>query len=155
MKYRTLPGTDLNVSQVCLGTMTWGEQNSEAQAHEQLDYAAHRGINFIDTAEMYPVPPNGRTESYLVTWLAHRVLALALSSPPRLPAPAGAIGFAMAARISRQPSSPRRLTPVWHAYKPATSICIRSTGRNATCRISVPRNSIPPRRKAGPRFTNK
>jgi aryl-alcohol dehydrogenase (NADP+) len=73
MEYRTLPGTDMNVSKVCLGTMTWGEQNSEAEAHEQLDYAIAQGINFIDTAEMYPVPPNaetqGRTEKHLGTWL--------------------------------------------------------------------------------------
>lgn len=76
MKYRILPGTALRVSEVCLGTMTWGEQNSEAEAHEQLDYAVARGINFIDTAEMYPVPPNattqGRTETYLGNWLARR-----------------------------------------------------------------------------------
>ena len=73
MQYQILPGTDLNVSRVCLGTMTWGEQNSEAEAHEQLDYAIGQGINFIDTAEMYPVPPNaktqGRTEKYLGSWL--------------------------------------------------------------------------------------
>jgi aryl-alcohol dehydrogenase (NADP+) len=63
----------MNVSKVCLGTMTWGKQNSEAEAHEQLDYAIAQGINFIDTAEMYPVPPNaetqGRTEKHLGTWL--------------------------------------------------------------------------------------
>jgi aryl-alcohol dehydrogenase (NADP+) len=63
----------MNVSRVCLGTMTWGEQNTEAEAHEQLAYAIGQGINFIDTAEMYPVPPNaktqGRTEMYLGTWL--------------------------------------------------------------------------------------
>ena len=74
MKYRILPGTDMKVSLVCLGTMTWGEQNSEAEAHAQCDYAVGQGINFIDTAEMYPVPPNaktqGRTEQYLGTWLA-------------------------------------------------------------------------------------
>jgi len=73
MEYRTLPGTDMNVSKVCLGTMTWGQQNSQAEAHEQLDYAIAQGINFIDTAEMYPVPPNaetqGRTEKHLGTWL--------------------------------------------------------------------------------------
>ena len=76
MKYRTLTGTSLNVSEVCLGTMTWGQQNSEAEAHEQLDYAVARGVNFIDTAEMYPAPPNattqGRTETYLGNWLARR-----------------------------------------------------------------------------------
>jgi aryl-alcohol dehydrogenase-like predicted oxidoreductase len=76
MKYRTLPGSSLDVSEVCLGTMTWGEQNSEAEAHAQLDYAAAQGINFIDTAEMYPVPPNattqGRTETIIGNWLARR-----------------------------------------------------------------------------------
>ena len=92
MKFRTLPGTEMNVSQVCLGTMTWGQQNSEAEAHAQLDYAIDQGINFIDTAEMYPVPPNaqtqGRTESYLGTWLARRprgglVIATKVAGPGR------------------------------------------------------------------------
>src|SRR2546428_10430803 len=77
MKYRTLPGTQLEVSEICLGTMTWGEQNSEAEAHAQLDYAVAQGINFIDTAEMYPVPPNamtqGRTETFLGNWLARHL----------------------------------------------------------------------------------
>ncbi len=76
MQYQILPGTDMNVSRVCLGTMTWGEQNSEADAHEQLEYAVGQGINFIDTAEMYPVPPNaktqGRTEKHLGSWLARQ-----------------------------------------------------------------------------------
>ncbi len=62
------------VSKICLGTMTWGEQNTEAEAHEQIDYALDRGINFIDTAEMYPVPPRaetqGLTETYIGTWFA-------------------------------------------------------------------------------------
>lgn len=73
MRYHTLPGTALAVSEVCLGTMTFGEQNSEREAHEQLDYAVAHGINFIDTAEMYPVPANartqGRTETIVGTWL--------------------------------------------------------------------------------------
>src|SRR5258705_4518869 len=76
MKYRTLPGTQLKISEVCLGSMTWGQQNSETDAHAQLDYAVAQGINFIDTAEMYPVPPNdktqGRTEAFLGGWLAGR-----------------------------------------------------------------------------------
>ncbi|MEE9552114.1 MAG: NADP(H)-dependent aldo-keto reductase [Gammaproteobacteria bacterium] len=76
MQYRQLGRTDLNVSLICLGTMTWGEQNTEAEAHAQLDYAVNAGINFIDTAELYPVPPKeetqGRTEEYLGTWLAKR-----------------------------------------------------------------------------------
>jgi len=73
MEYRKLSNTDLNVSAICLGTMTYGEQNSEAEAHEQLDYAFAQGINFIDTAEMYPVPPKAetctKTESIIGTWL--------------------------------------------------------------------------------------
>jgi len=76
MQYKNLSNTDIKVSELCLGTMTWGEQNSEAEAHEQLDYALEQGVNFIDTAEMYPVPPleatQGRTESYIGTWLAQR-----------------------------------------------------------------------------------
>lgn len=63
MDYRQLGLTDLNVSALCLGTMTWGEQNSEAEAHAQLGRAKARGVNFIDTAEMYPVPPRAETYS--------------------------------------------------------------------------------------------
>ena len=74
MQYTTLSGTDIRVSRICLGSMTWGEQNSERDAHQQLDYALERGVNFIDTAEMYPVPPKadtcGRTEDYIGSWLA-------------------------------------------------------------------------------------
>jgi aryl-alcohol dehydrogenase-like predicted oxidoreductase len=92
MKYRVLPSTELNVSEICLGTMTWGEQNNEAEGHAQLDYAIAQGINFIDTAEMYPVPPNGttqgRTETILGTWLARRprgdlVIATKVAGPGR------------------------------------------------------------------------
>jgi len=71
MKCNTLPGTELAVSEICLGTMTWGEQNGERDAHAQLDYAVAHGINFIDTAEMYPVPPNGRTQGHTETILGH------------------------------------------------------------------------------------
>jgi len=76
MKYQLLGNSAIEVSELCLGTMTWGEQNTEAEAHEQLDYAIDRGINFIDTAEMYPVPPKaetrGLTEQYIGTWLQKR-----------------------------------------------------------------------------------
>ncbi len=76
MEFRNLGQTDLKVTSICLGTMTWGEQNSEAEAHAQLDYALSRGINFIDTAEMYPVPgraeTSGRTESYIGSWINNR-----------------------------------------------------------------------------------
>lgn len=74
MKYRKLGRTDLSVSEICLGTMTWGTQNTEAEAHEQMDYAFENGINFFDTAELYPTTPAGpatygRTEEYIGTWL--------------------------------------------------------------------------------------
>lgn len=72
MKYRKLGNTDQDVSVICLGSMTWGEQNTEKEAHEQLDYALERGVNFIDTAEMYPVPPKPNTytltEQYIGRW---------------------------------------------------------------------------------------
>lgn len=73
MRKKPLGDSGLQVSIVGLGTMTWGEQNTESQAHEQLDYALAQGVNFIDAAEMYPVPPRaetqGRTEQYLGSWL--------------------------------------------------------------------------------------
>ncbi len=76
MKYKRLGRTDLEVSLLCLGTMTWGEQNTEADAFEQLDYAIDQGINFIDTAELYPVAPKeetqGKTEICLGNWLSQR-----------------------------------------------------------------------------------
>jgi len=57
MEYRRLGRTDLRVSVICLGTMTWGAQNTEADGHQQMDYALDQGVNFWDTAEMYAVPP--------------------------------------------------------------------------------------------------
>ena len=73
MEYAKLGRTDVSVSRCCLGTMTWGSQNTEAEAHEQMDYALSRGVNFWDTAEMYASPPSpetqGRTEQYIGTWL--------------------------------------------------------------------------------------
>ncbi len=91
MQYHLLGSTDLQVSRLCLGSMTWGQQNTEAQAHEQLDYAVAQGINFIDAAEMYPVPPKaetqGLTEAYIGSWLKQRggreqlVLATKVTGP--------------------------------------------------------------------------
>ncbi|MGK7926318.1 MAG: aldo/keto reductase [Spirulina sp.] len=73
MKYNNLGDSDLRVSEICLGTMTYGQQNTMQEAHQQLDYARERGINFIDTAEMYPTPMNaktqGKTEEYVGEWL--------------------------------------------------------------------------------------
>ena len=95
MKTRKLGRTDLDVSLIGLGTMTWGEQNSEADAHQQLDYALSRGVNLVDVAEMYPVPPKpetqGLTETYIGTWLARTkrrqdiVLASKVAGPVRDP----------------------------------------------------------------------
>lgn len=91
MEYRPLGTSGIDVSALCLGTMTWGEQNTEAEAHQQLDYAVSRGINFIDAAEMYPVPPRaetqGLTEQYIGSWLKGRqdrdqlVLATKIAGP--------------------------------------------------------------------------
>ena len=89
-----LGSSDLDVSRICLGTMTFGEQNSEAEAHTQLDYALERGINFIDTAEMYPVMPRaetqGMTETHIGTWLKKSgkrnqiILATKVAGPSRM-----------------------------------------------------------------------
>ena len=73
MKYTHIPNTQIKVSKICLGTMTYGQQNTEAEAHEQLNYAVDQGINFIDTAEMYSIPgrkeTQGSTERYIGSWL--------------------------------------------------------------------------------------
>lgn len=65
MKYTELSNTGIKVSKICLGTMTWGRQNTEAEGHAQMDYALEKGVNFFDTAELYPVPP--KKELYAVT----------------------------------------------------------------------------------------
>jgi aryl-alcohol dehydrogenase-like predicted oxidoreductase len=76
MEYRELGRTGVKVSRLCLGTMTFGEQNSEAEGHAQMDYAVDCGINIFDASEVYPVPPRpetqGRTEAIIGTWLAFR-----------------------------------------------------------------------------------
>ncbi|MEP9395883.1 aldo/keto reductase [Mesorhizobium sp. KR2-14] len=76
MKKRRIGRTDLYVSQICLGTMTWGQQNTEAEGHAQMDLAFSRGVNFLDTAEMYPIPPKaetqGRTETCIGNWMKAR-----------------------------------------------------------------------------------
>lgn len=93
MQYQYIPNTDLNVSRVCLGTMTFGEQNSEADAHDQLDFAIQKGINFIDTAEMYPIAAKketlGLTEKYIGSWFKkygrrhELILATKIAGPNR------------------------------------------------------------------------
>ncbi|MFC7356372.1 NADP(H)-dependent aldo-keto reductase [Jejudonia soesokkakensis] len=93
MKYTTLPNTDLNVSKICLGTMTYGNQNTESEAHQQLDFALEKGVNFVDTAEMYAIPASpdtqGLTETYIGSWLKASqkrkeiVLASKITGPAR------------------------------------------------------------------------
>ncbi|MDW6017935.1 NADP(H)-dependent aldo-keto reductase [Vibrio plantisponsor] len=93
MQYTKLPHSTLEVSKLCLGTMTFGEQNTQAEAFSQLDYSLERGINFIDTAEMYPVPATletqGKTEEFIGNWIEKSgkrekiVLASKVSGPNR------------------------------------------------------------------------
>ncbi|MDX1816765.1 MAG: NADP(H)-dependent aldo-keto reductase [Marinobacter sp.] len=97
MQTRKLGKTDIDVTLICLGTMTWGEQNSEQEAFEQLDYAMDQGINFIDAAEMYPVPPRaetqGRTETYLGNWLARRGKRDDLVIASKVAGPGNGLGY--------------------------------------------------------------
>nr|WP_315253653.1 aldo/keto reductase [uncultured Flavobacterium sp.] len=91
MKYTTLPNTDIKVSKICLGTMTFGQQNSESEGHAQMDYALEKGVNFFDTAEMYSIPSReetyGSTEKIIGTWFKKRgrreevVLASKIAGP--------------------------------------------------------------------------
>jgi aryl-alcohol dehydrogenase-like predicted oxidoreductase len=93
MLYRQLSNTELRVSALCLGTMTFGQQNTEQEGFAQLDLALERGVNFIDTAEMYPVPPDkesmGRTETIIGRWLQRRgrrddvIIATKVAGPGR------------------------------------------------------------------------
>jgi aryl-alcohol dehydrogenase (NADP+) len=92
MQTHRLGDSDLSVSEICLGTMTFGQQNSIEQAHEQIDHALDRGVNFLDAAEMYPVPgrpqTQGTTERYLGEWLAKRsrdkvIVATKIAGPGR------------------------------------------------------------------------
>ncbi len=92
MEYNQLGNNDLKVSEICLGTMTYGRQNTIEEAHQQLDYAINQGINFIDAAEMYPVPPSeetyGLTETYIGEWLKHQqrdklIIATKIAGPGR------------------------------------------------------------------------
>ncbi len=95
MQFGELGKTGIRVSKICLGTMTYGEQNTEAEAHQQMEYAFSKGVNFFDTAEMYPVPPKqdtqGKTEKYIGTWLkktgkrSEIILATKVAGPGMMP----------------------------------------------------------------------
>ncbi len=96
MKYTTLPNTDIKVSKICLGTMTFGEQNTEKDAHKQLNYAVEQGVNFVDTAELYAVPgrkeTQGLTEKYIGTWLKDQKREdLVIGS--KISGPSGGLGY--------------------------------------------------------------
>lgn len=119
MKYTTLPNTTIKVSKICLGTMTWGEQNTEAEGHQQMDYALEQGINFFDTAEMYSVPARaetcGSTEKIIGTWLkktGHRekiVLASKIAGPGPYTAHIRSTGFSKEAIAEAIEGSLQRL----------------------------------------------
>ena len=91
MNYKKLGNTDLDVSTICLGTMTWGEQNTQDEGFEQMDYALEQGVNFWDTAELYAIPAKkktyGRTEEIIGNWFKSRnkrdevILATKISGP--------------------------------------------------------------------------
>ena len=91
MNFKKLGNTDLKVSTICLGTMTWGEQNTQEEGFEQMDYALEKGVNFFDAAEMYPSPCRkqtyGETEKVIGNWLSERknrdkiILASKISGP--------------------------------------------------------------------------
>ena len=89
MEYNKLPGTNIDVSKICLGTMTWGRQNSDSEAYEQMDYSLDHGVNFFDTAELYPVPatPYADTERIIGNWFSSRnnrekiILATKIAGP--------------------------------------------------------------------------
>ena len=119
MKYTTLPNTDVKVSKICLGTMTWGEQNSESEGHQQMDYALEQGVNFFDTAELYSIPARketyGRTEEIIGTWFqktGHRdkvVLASKIAGPGAYTAHIRKSGFSKKAILEAVEGSLQRL----------------------------------------------
>lgn len=119
MKYTTLPNTDVKVSKICLGTMTWGKQNTEADGHEQMDYALEQGVNFFDTAELYAVPASaetyGKTEEIIGTWFKKTgnrdkvVLASKIAGAGPYTAHIRENGFAKEAIISAVEGSLKRL----------------------------------------------
>ncbi|MGQ0620266.1 MAG: NADP(H)-dependent aldo-keto reductase [Panacagrimonas sp.] len=123
MELRKLGHTDLSISLICLGTMTWGQQNTEGEAHEQMDYAVSQGVNFFDAAEMYPVPPKaetqGRTEQYIGTWLKKRakrkqiVLATKVTGPGNFPYLRGGSRLDRASVIAACEDNLKRLQTDW------------------------------------------
>ena len=141
MKYRQLGNTDLNVSLICLGSMTWGEQNTEDEGHRQLDYAVTEGVNFIDTAEMYPIPPDartyGRTETVIGNWLRHRHDRDKLVIATKVAAYSERMLHMAASALTVTILKPPWM-PACNGYRPITSISTRPTGLIVTPIISAP-----------------
>lgn len=118
MKYEKLPQSDIEVSKICLGTMTFGKQNSQIEGHQQLDYAIEKGINFIDTAELYPVPAEaetyGETERIIGNWLKHKkrssiILASKIAGPGDYTQHIRKTGFSKSALVAALDNSLQRL----------------------------------------------
>ena len=119
MKYTTLPHTTTKVSKICLGTMTWGEQNTEAEGHEQMDYALDQGVNFFDVAELYPVPATaktyGETERIIGTWFKKTgnrdkvILASKIAGPGSYTAHIRSTGFSKKSIVEALEGSLKRL----------------------------------------------
>lgn len=120
MQYTTLPHTDIKVSKICLGTMTWGQQNTEAEGHEQMNYAVAQGVNFFDTAELYSVPAraetHGSTERIIGSWFKKTgkrqeiILASKVAGPnPNLKFIRENLGFSKAAITEALHNSLQRL----------------------------------------------
>lgn len=142
MLFRKLGGTDIDVRAICLGTMTWGSQNSEAESHAQIDRALDRGVNFIDTAEGYPTTPvsletQGRTEKIIGSWIAGSkrrdqiVLASKVAGPSR-----DIRRFRVATTASTVGTSCRPSMTASPGCGPTISISTSCTGR-----IAPPRHS--------------
>ncbi|KLT73343.1 aldo/keto reductase [Neisseria arctica] len=119
MQYNELGKTGIQVSKICLGTMTWGEQNTEAQAHEQLDYALSQGVNFIDTAELYPVPPKAETyattEQYIGSWIQARGKRDDFVLATKIAGPVGLNNFGGHIRGGSNDFSPQQIIEACHA----------------------------------------
>ncbi|MBO0330680.1 NADP(H)-dependent aldo-keto reductase [[Muricauda] lutisoli] len=119
MKYTRIPHTDIRISKICLGTMTWGRQNNEDEAHEQMDYALDQGVNFFDTAELYPVPAKKElyavTEELIGNWFKKTgnrdkvVLASKIAGPGHAAKHIRSTGFSKESIINAVDSSLKRL----------------------------------------------
>ena len=119
MKYTLLPDTDIKVSKICLGTMTWGKQNTESEGHEQMDFAYDTWVNFFDTAELYPVPAEaetyGETERIIGTWFKKTglgdkiILASKIAGPGAYTQHIRSTGFSKDALIEALDQSLKRL----------------------------------------------